>query len=170
VVAIIGSLATVVMVNVSGAKASSRYVKTVAEMSEISKATLQYKAEHNGVWPEQWSGYVNWYKDVALPHCDTSCASHKFYNNITDKTDPYYNDFLVDYMGGKRFKPECPGSAYSFYNYGDYQIIIYWPKNSSGHFTTHYFIQGSEDGLLNILDKTTKKITCKENSSETLAE
>lgn len=159
VVAIIGILATVVIINVSGAKASSRYVKTVAEMSEISKATLQYKAEHNGVWPKEWSGYNDW-----AHACDpTPACTHKFYNGL-DSSDPLtYNDFLVDYMGGIRFKPDCPAASYSFYNYGGTQLIYYTPKPGFNYAPT--FTITGDNTRVNILNKTNKKITCQEDDT-----
>lgn len=165
VVAIIGILATVVIINVSGAKASSRYVKTVAEMSEISKATLQYKAEHNGVWPKEWSGYSDW-----THTCDPAdCSGHVFKNSLDPAVPATYNDFLVNYMGGQRFKPDCANSAYSFYNMGDYQILVYWPKSGLGNVSTTYPVQGT-DPSQSILDKTTKQLTCNEDTLLELAQ
>lgn len=51
VVAIIAILATVVIINVSGAKAKSRYAKVVSDMTAISKAVDLYQIENYNVYP-----------------------------------------------------------------------------------------------------------------------
>lgn len=51
VVAIIGILSTIVIINVSGAKNKSRYAKVIADMNEIGKAVNLYKVT-NFTYPD----------------------------------------------------------------------------------------------------------------------
>lgn len=51
VVAIIGILATIVMINLTGAQAKSRYAKVIADMVSIGKAVDQYQIDHFNVYP-----------------------------------------------------------------------------------------------------------------------
>lgn len=51
VVAIIGILATIVMLNISSAKAKSRYARVLTDMEQIGKAVRLYVSKDNNIYP-----------------------------------------------------------------------------------------------------------------------
>ncbi|MFA4996092.1 MAG: prepilin-type N-terminal cleavage/methylation domain-containing protein [Patescibacteria group bacterium] len=154
VVAIIGVLATVVMVNVRRNIAKANYTKTLSDMTAIAKSVNLYTAEHNVTKPKEWSGYRN--------YSHATDGAHTFYNS-TDSSDSNYNDFFADKLDNVRPVPPCEGSAYSYYNSSTYSFIIYWTPNSGGHSNVMLPVEGvMPSGYVNIKNKTEKSISCKE--------
>lgn len=160
VVAIIGVLATVIMVSVGGAKASSRYAKTLAEMTDMAKAVNIYKGINGGVYPDGWYGgpFVQGQGDA---------ATFLINNNLTD---PGANRFLVDYMGGKIPTPDCTGGKYAFYRPiipgKGYVAIMYFSPVNPSNVAAKYPIEmtAADIAAYDIRLKVTKKITCKETA------
>lgn len=154
VVAIIGVLATIVVINVKKNIAKSTYATTYADMTAIAKSVNLYTTEHNGVKPKEWSGYSN--------YTHSTDGVHTFYNS-TNSSDSNYNDFFADKLNGERPVPPCQGSAYSYYKTSTYSYIIYWTPNSGGHSNVVLPVDGvMPSGFVNIKNKTEKSITCQE--------
>ena len=162
VVAIIGVLAAIVIINLTGAKASSRYAKTVAEMTDMAKSVNVYKETHNDTWPEGWSGYG--------PGAD----GDYHFNNIGSGAGA--NDFLVDMYNGQIPEPPCLGAHYAYYihvkslhpDQTDGVIsIVYFPVSSAWS-AAYVDVGGGVSSVggsdIDIRDKPTKRITCNERS------
>lgn len=160
VVAIVGILATVIMINIGGAKASSRYASTLAEMTDMAKAVNIYKELNGGVYPE------GWYGGTATPGVG-DFATFSLNNTLTGSGA---NRFLLDYMGGKIPVPNCSGGKYAFYRPlvpgNGYVAIMYFPVGSNNVAAKYPIVMSAADiAAYDIRLKVTKKITCKETNS-----
>ncbi len=124
VIAIIAILATMVIINVSGARARANYTKVLADMKEISNATKVYAISHNGVYPvEVNSGLPTEFQTEGLintwPTPPTSDFVYKYINNTTSgavgvyyqatsRAPLYYHDIknFADYAIKATFDPK----------------------------------------------------------------
>ena len=51
VIAIIGVLATIIIINLTGAKNRSKYARVLSDMQSISTAIKSYQVDNNGIYP-----------------------------------------------------------------------------------------------------------------------
>ena len=102
VIAIIGILATVVMMNVTGAQSKSRYAKVISDMVSISKAVDLYQTQNNNVYPNDVnpnvvpSGLSDYLATWPTPPCG---ANYQYdYENWTTSRGPNGGLIGVDFV------------------------------------------------------------------------
>lgn len=98
VVAIIGILATIVMLSLGGAQARSRYARVVSDMTSIAKAVDLYQIQHNNVYPADKdpnispdeAGFLDYLPAWPKPPCSEPAYVYD-YNNLSDGISVYYD-------------------------------------------------------------------------------
>lgn len=91
VVAIIGILATIVMLSLGGAQARSKYARVIADMTSIAKAVDLYQTQHNNIYPD---------------NVDAGAAP-TFVGGVSMGTD--FSDYLPTWP-----KPPCSDDKYKY--------------------------------------------------------
>jgi prepilin-type N-terminal cleavage/methylation domain-containing protein len=152
VCAIIGVLATVVIINLMGAKSKSRYARVVSDMTNIATAVRAYSVGNNNIYPNDQN------QGIMLPELNNYLPG--------GWPQPSCNSYLYDYQN---WNTSCNGGAGAERIIG---VTFYTPTGTpSGYYTLDIknllkycgpagsFNQSIGQDILNI---SPKEITCHE--------
>ncbi len=152
VVAIIGILATIVMLSLGGAQARSKYARVVSDMTSIAKAVDLYQTQNNNVYPADVTAGVmpielaDYLSTWPKPPCSDIGYQYDYNLQSTGEAGLIYGYYFC--ASGQQ---GCltPSINQGFY----YRSILNWPPGAA----VNPIFYGTK-----IEDANPQQITCKE--------